>query len=139
MQVIDELRKTGVKLWLEDKDICYEQEVEGINEDRVDNLLAKIKTHKEEAIQYLQLDTELTSLYESKLEDIASRYESGGLLGWLHNNFPKLYDDIQSAEDKLNKTWGQCFEGKATIDNFKAVLCQWHEAQMKGIEYYKQS
>jgi len=78
---------------------------------------------------------ELLSMYESKLEDIASRYESGGL-DWLHANFPELYAAIEGAENKLNKTWSRTLAGHVPIKYFKAALCKWHEAQVKSIEVY---
>jgi len=83
-----------------------------------------------------EIDAELSSLYETKLEDIASRYEFGGG-EWLEENLPQLYGDIQSAEDELNLVWDRTLEGRSIVDNFKAALCQWHEIQMKGIKDYK--
>jgi len=83
-----------------------------------------------------EIDSELTSLYESEFNDIAGKYQSGGL-DWLNENHPGLYATIEQAEKKLNEVWDRTLKGKATVNNFKTALCQWHKAQMKGIEEYK--
>lgn len=55
MEAIKKLVKLGFNLWLDGKDICYEQKAEIlIGRDKVSALLVEIKTHKEEARRYLQ-------------------------------------------------------------------------------------
>ena len=63
-----------------------------------------------------EIDSELTTLYESKLEDIAAKYERGGL-DWVSSNHHALYEDIEQAENQLNNLWDQCID-KGTIDKF---------------------
>jgi len=78
----------------------------------------------------------LMKLYTSRLKDIASKYESGGL-NWLKTNQPGIYNAIEILEDKLNQLWEQVLNKKDTLDSFKKVLFHWYKAQIKGIEYYK--
>jgi len=80
--------------------------------------------------------TALLPMYETTLEDIAAKYEAGGL-NWLSAKNPELYAAIEKAEDGLNEVWNQCLEYKASIDNFKRSLHKWYELQIEGIEYHR--
>lgn len=134
MQAILSLMNLGFDFWIEEGKIRYKQKVKGIDKALINTLLADIKAHKQEVIEYL-IDSRLASLYQEKLDDISSRYQPGGLL-WLKANKPEHYSAIDGAWELLNDTWNQVLDGKVTESDFRQILNKWHELQLKGIEYY---
>lgn len=80
-------------------------------------------------------DVDLTAMYTVKLEAIAKiYYESNGDYAWLKENNPDAYGIINESEDKLNKIWLQCLDGKSIIQDFEQALSAWYRACIQGIK-----
>jgi hypothetical protein len=135
MNAVEELRQSGFDIWLEGDKVRYKQRTKNPDQIKVSAILAKLKTHREEVVEYL-LDTLLTKKYEARLNDISSRYCRGGL-DWLKKNGPEHYSIIENAWDELNETWNRCIDGQAKVSDFEQVLDNWHKAQLTGIKLFK--
>lgn len=83
----------------------------------------------------VSLEDCLTAMYTVKLEAIAKiYYESNGDYAWLKENAAGAYLIINESEDKLNKVWLQCLNGKSTMQDFERALTAWYRANIQGIK-----
>jgi len=127
MIAVEELRQNNFNIWLDNGKIRYKQCAGIKDKSKINSLLQEIKENKNECILLL--------LYEAEFEKINLLYQEGGL-EYIEKHYPGLYVAIEQAEKKLNEIWDKTLKGKATVDNFKAALSQWHVAQIKSIEQY---
>ena len=60
-----------------------------------------------------------------------------GSSSYIEKYRPYLEKETQEAEDKLNKTWELCSDGKLDKEDFRKDLTEWYKLNLRNIEIYR--
>lgn len=66
----------------------------------------------------------LEAIFQEVLEDL-NRRTLEGLLGEAN---PAMLAQVNGAQARVDKFWQACLQGKASLENFREAVRQWHEA-----------
>ena len=117
---ITELDKLGYDLYLDGGRIRYKcLALIEPPKDKVLPLLEVIKRNKGAVIEYLKPKN--TSIPYEVLRDLY--LAAFNRTGWTQGLMAR--PEVTQAEDRLNQIWLDCMEGRATLDDFKAILKRW--------------
>lgn len=75
-------------------------------------------------------------IFNKAVAVLNKKYIEGGA-SYIEKYRPYLEKETQEAEDKLNKTWELCSEGKMDLEDFRKDLIGWYKLNLRNIEIYR--
>ena len=78
----------------------------------------------------------LLDIFNKAVDALNCKYIEGGI-PYIEKYRPYLEKETQEAEDKLNKTWELCSDGKLDKEDFMKDLRQWYRLNLRNIEIYR--
>jgi hypothetical protein len=101
-------------------------------------ILEQLKQRKPEALAYLREQETPAALWQAVAGELGKLWQPG-TRAWLEKNHPDLAGEIDRDEAELNRTWAAVDEGAGTIEDFKAALETWRQANLRAIQAYRDS
>ena len=87
------------------------------------------------SVQLSSSEDAFESLFQKTLAEINELYMDG-TNEYIRECHEGLYDIIDQVEDRLQEVWDLGLLGKATLDDFRTVLQEWHSLWIQTIEIY---
>jgi hypothetical protein len=78
----------------------------------------------------------LLDIFNKAVAVLNRKYIEGGT-SYIEKYRPYLEKETQEAEDKLNKTWQLCSDGKLDLKDFRRDLIEWYQLNLRNIEIYR--
>ena len=75
-------------------------------------------------------------IFNKAVAVLNQKYIEGGT-SYIEKYRPYLEKETQEAEDKLNKTWESCNDGKLDKEDFRKDLTEWYRLNLRNIEIYR--
>ena len=118
--VLTDLKNLGYHLSLEEGQIRYKcLALIEPPKDKVIPLLDTLKRNKQAVIEYLKPKKDPIPFEVLRDLYLATFNRTGWIIGLMDR------PEVMQAEDRLNEIWLDCMEGRAGLDDFKAILKEW--------------
>jgi len=78
----------------------------------------------------------LLDIFNKAVGSLNRKYIEGGTT-YIEKYRPYLEKETQKAEEKLNRTWELCSDGKLDTDDFRKDLTEWYKLNLRNIEIYR--
>ena len=78
----------------------------------------------------------LLDIFNKAVGALNRKYIEGGTT-YIEKYRPYLEKETQEAEDKLNRTWKLCSDGKLDTEDFRKDLTEWYRLNLRNIEIYR--
>jgi hypothetical protein len=73
--------------------------------------------------------------FRESARDLGERYIAG-TSDYVRMHDPELYQQTEDADRRMNAAWIEGRHGRATIEEFRRVLAEWHSLHLRQIEIY---
>jgi hypothetical protein len=78
----------------------------------------------------------LLDIFNKAVDALNEKYIEGGACH-IEKYRPYLEKETIEAEEKLNRTWKLCSDGKLDTENFRKDLKEWYLLNLRNIEIYR--
>ena len=78
----------------------------------------------------------LLDIFNKAVGALNRKYIEGGTT-YIEKYQPCLEKETQEAEEKLNRTWELCSDGKLDLEDFRKDLIEWYKLNLRNIEIYR--
>ena len=106
----------------------------------IEALSSKIGCKKDESIQVKAGNgisgDELLDTFNKAVDALNKKYAEGGV-SYIEKYRPYLDSETVKAEEKLNRTWELCSDGKLSAEDFRKDLKKWYLLNLRNIEIYR--
>jgi hypothetical protein len=75
-------------------------------------------------------------IFNKAVTVLNQKYLEGGS-SYIEKYRPYLEKETEKAEEKLNKTWQLCNDGKLDTEDFRKNLIEWYKLNLRNIEIYR--
>jgi len=74
-------------------------------------------------------------IFRIKVDEI-NKIMPNGTIPYIRKNHPDLYKETNNVEQRLNHVWKNGLQGRASLEEFRAVLEEWFALYMKAAELF---
>jgi hypothetical protein len=74
-------------------------------------------------------------MFKKAANDLGERYIRG-TSDYIRDHHPALRQKTEEADRRMNEVWAAGLQGKASIEEFRKVLGEWHALHLRQIEIY---
>jgi hypothetical protein len=75
-------------------------------------------------------------MFREAANGIAEQYVCG-TSEYIEERHPDLYRRTEGVDERMNKVWQAGRQGKASLDDFRAVLEEWQRLHLEQIDVYR--
>ncbi len=144
MKILDNLKSLGYDMEIREGNIRLSYRGEGKpDKEKVVPLLEELKSNKSEAIKILREG--LQPISSTVLDDLlfdgvirkTREYSIKTVRDYIRNHHKDIDERVTRTSAEVSRVYKLCKEGKATLEDFKAVLEPYHNICAKAIELCK--
>ena len=79
---------------------------------------------------------QLIDIFNRAVDKINQQYVEGAI-AYIERYHPYLDSETDKAEEKLNRVWESCNEGRTKVEEFEEALKNWYSLNLRNIEIYR--